>query len=614
MSGPAPREEKADWVKVDPNPVTRRDRLRMGLAARLDRRWGWAKLPVPLAILTLSGLRDRMRASNLFDTGVPAEEGTPSATDRAFRSADGRWNDSDHPSMGAAGTPFGRNVQPKEHLPEPEQSLSKPDPRVVSRTLFTRDQFIPATTLNVLAAAWLQFEIHDWFSHTNDPSAQYTLPSLDGGSPSGEMVIDRTMSAGRDGRFLSEDTHWWDGSQIYGSNESHRKTLRNGAYLRVDQGTIPAELTSHLDFRGRHAGFWAGWATLHSLFAAEHNFICDKLRKEERRSWDDDELFETARLINVALMAKIHTTEWTPAILAHPSTKAAMRLNWWGISRRLKRSYGRVSDNEVLSGILGAPTSHHGSPYCLTEEFVAVYRMHSLIPDDFVFYSLDGAAPVTLGFNDLRAADAIPRVRELGMATMLHSFGIAHPGAITLHNFPRSLQALQPFGPDEEDDGSGRPRRQGDRVLDLAAVDIFRDRERGVPRYNAFREAFHKPRVRSFEQLTSNPAWAEEIRQVYANDIDAVDLMTGLHAEDLPKGFGFSDTAFRLFVLMASRRLRSDRFFTVDYDAEHYTRTGLRYIEETSMKDVLLRQYEQLAPSLGPVDNAFKPWARVPHH
>jgi len=30
---------------------------------------------------------------------------------------------------------------------------------------------------------------------------------------------------------------------------------------------------------------------------------------------------------------------------------------------------------------------------------------------------------------------------------------------------------------------------------------------------------------------------------------------------------GFSDTAFRVFILMASRRLKSDRFFTRDYNA-----------------------------------------------
>ena len=61
--------------------------------------------------------------------------------------------------------------------------------------------------------------------------------------------------------------------------------------------------------------------------------------------------------------------------------------------------------------------------------------------------------------------------------------------------------------------------------------------------------------------------WREQIRKVYGNDLEKVDLMTGLYAEPLPEGFGFSETAFRVFLLMASRRLKSDRFFTDDYRA-----------------------------------------------
>ena len=50
--------------------------------------------------------------------------------------------------------------------------------------------------------------------------------------------------------------------------------------------------------------------------------------------------------------------------------------------------------------------------------------------------------------------------------------------------------------------------------------------------------------------------------------------MVGLYAEPLPKGFGFSDTAFRVFILMASRRLKSDRFFTRDYTPRRTRRKG----------------------------------------
>ena len=83
-------------------------------------------------------------------------------------------------------------------------------------------------------------------------------------------------------------------------------------------------------------------------------------------------------------MAKIHTVEWTPAIIAHPTTVYAMRANWYGI---LGKRLGRRSSNEVLGGIPGSATNHHGVPYSLTEEFVAVYRMHPLLPDDFTFRS-----------------------------------------------------------------------------------------------------------------------------------------------------------------------------------------------------------------------------------
>jgi Animal haem peroxidase len=88
--------------------------------------------------------------------------------------------------------------------------------------------------------------------------------------------------------------------------------------------------------------------------------------------------------------------------------------------------------------------------------------------------------------------------------------------------------------------------------------------------------------------------------------------MIGLYAEPKPKGFGFSDTAFRVFILMASRRLKSDRFLTRDYTPKLYTRTGLDWINESTMVSVLLRHYPQLGPALAGVENAFAPWRRAP--
>jgi hypothetical protein len=59
---------------------------------------------------------------------------------------------------------------------------------------------------------------------------------------------------------------------------------------------------------------------------------------------------------------------------------------------------------------------------------------------------------------------------------------------------------------------------------------------------------------------------------------------------------------------MASRRLKSDRFFTDDYREEMYTEFGLDYLRQTSMLTVLKRHLPELAPALEGVDNAFKPW------
>src|SRR6476620_4463556 len=102
------------------------------------------------------------------------------------------------------------------------------------------------------------------------------------------------------------------------------------------------------------------------------------------------------------------------------------------------------------------------------------------------------------------------------MADVFYSLGVAQPGAISLHNFPRFLQQF------ERADGA---------LLDLAAIDILRVRERGVPRYNQFRRLLHRPPVTSFEELAGDPELAREIRDVYEGDLEAVDLVVGLFAE-----------------------------------------------------------------------------------
>jgi hypothetical protein len=121
----------------------------------------------------------------------------------------------------------------------------------------------------------------------------------------------------------------------------------------------------------------------------------------------------------------------------------------------------------------------------------------------------------------------------------------------------------------------------------------------------------HLKPIDSFEELTDNAAWVEELRRVYDDDVELLDLLIGIYAENPPQGFAFSDTAFRIFVLMASRRLNSDRFLTTDYNEGVYTKVGIDWVNDTDMSTVLLRHYPNLAPSLRGVTNAFWPWTQV---
>jgi Animal haem peroxidase len=557
----------------------------------------------------LVGLRNQLRAQNLFDTGrgpldKPPYEDPDVANHLTARMLNGTYNDLTDPLMGSLGSRFGRNVPPSHTYPK--EPLD-PNPRLISRRLLTRETFQPATTLNLLAAAWIQFEVHDWFSH-GTVTAQPWAISLENDDPwpTRPMTIDRTApdpSPDPEGppTFVTQDTHWWDSSQIYGgsTNMDFADGLRSGhkGQLRIDDlGLAPTDLDQYLDLSGPAGNFWVGLAILHSLFMREHNAICDQLAAQHP-AMTDQQLYDTARLVNAALMAKIHTVDWTPAIIAHPTTVAALRANWFGIlGERFDQRFGRITDNEVLQGIPGSPTNQHGVPYSLTEEFVAVYRMHPLIPDDFLFRSLaDDGVIAEHELTDLTVLHVRERLSELPMDDVIYSFGRSHPGALILHNFPRHLQQLQ--------------RADGE-LVDLAAIDIVRVRERGVPRYNEFRRLFRLKPASSFEELTDNPTWAKELQEIYS-DIERVDLVIGLYAESKPPGFGFSDTAFRVFILMASRRLESDRFFTRDFRPEIYTEAGMAWVKANTMRTVLLRHFPSLEPALRGVTNPFAPWQAV---
>ncbi len=582
----------------------------------INKRRVWHRLPLPLALLNLIALRVELRQHNLLDTRTPDPslrrpgvtlDQCPHMAGR-FRSPDGSYNSLEDPDMGMAGTRFGRNVALDKAFPEPMPGLMEPNPHVISRTLMRRETFTPATSLNLLAASWIQFQTHDWFAHGRDEHEviEIDLPD-DHDWHENPMRIPRTLAddtrsdadAHLPPTYRNRLTHWWDSSSIYGSSKEELDRVRTftDGKLTVKDGRLPLDPQTGTAMTGFSENWWVGLGMLHTLFTLEHNAVCDAL-KRKHPELTDDELFGTAQLVVSALIAKIHTVEWTPAIVAHPALKIGMRANWWGLlGERLHRLVGRVGSNEEISGIPGSPADQHGAPYQLTEEFTAVYRLHPLLPDELALRSLsDGSLIDTMAMPEIILLNA-EKVMDSGVrpTDLFYSFGIQHPGAVCLHNFPAWMQDLKlPDGV----------------RLDMGAVDITRDRERGVPRYTEVRRQLHLAPAKTFSDITDNPVWAKELEDMYG-DVERVDLQIGMHAETPPKGFGFSDTAFRVFILMASRRIKSDRFLTDCFTEEYYTKTGLKWVEDNTMVTVLKRHYPELGKTLDGVDNAFAPWKAV---
>ncbi len=594
-------------------------RIFVGTFKGLNRLVDWHRLPKWVGVANLAAFRIELRHKNLHDAYSSAEpQGTKATCPMhdtrymAARHSDGIFNDLERPRMGCTGMRLGRNV-PREFTaaPTPEE-LMTPNPRVISEKLMARTEFKPATIVNLLAAAWIQFQVHDWFGH-HDSTEQMDIPLPEGDNWSDpHMRVFRTEvdeplddTDRKYPAYRNKNSHWWDGSQIYGSSEAHTQLLRDKANcgkLTLNEESVDYFLPRDargIPVTGFSDNWWTGLELLHTLFAREHNAICDELIREYPH-WTSDQIFDTARIVNCALMAKIHTVEWTPAILSHPALQIGMNANWWGImGEKLYKMMSRISPSETISGIPGSKTDQHGVPFSLTEEFVSVYRLHPLLPDNVAFFDVQtGEHRTTLSMNELIFEKARnPCDHDLTMTDLFYSFGVNYPGAITIHNYPNFLRDL---------------RTPDGKHLDMAAVDILRDRERGVPRYNQFRRLFHLKPAKTFEELTGdNRELAQEVSEVYGGDIEKVDLLVGTLCEPLPKGFGFSDTAFRVFILMASRRLKSDRLFASDWRPEVYTKTGMDWVQMTTMKDVLIRHFPELRAPLRQSKNAFAPWEKV---
>jgi len=543
-------------------------------------------------------------------------------------------------------------------------------------------------------------------------------------------------------------TAWWDASQIYGYDSLSLRRVkrdpkdpaklllesipgRSGGYLPVLAPDDPI----NPQWAGQEAtafpdNWTIGLSFLHNLFAREHNSFVSEFRRLAAEKPDADcglrnpanpkkvihykdvtpeELFQVARLVVAAEIAKIHTIEWTPQLLYDEPLYKGMNANWNGLLGASQPDVSKALSN-VIATVLGRshdPTeatqwysvfasagpgifglgskvhdyditqpkytnggvNHFGSPFNFPEEFVSVYRLHPLVPDLLEYRELDkdpnkiaAKIPVVSTFQG-RSTEFM---RTRGMANWAVTLGRQRLGLLELHNSPLFLQNLK------------IPRLKTDTgQIDVNALDIIRDREHGVPRFNEFRRQYGLRQLTSFDDFIDHSLPADDprhkeqedsakaLREIYGqhvcdttkvitdaqlnpdgskindclgrpngtlvDNIEDVDTIVGYLAEPVrPHGFAISETQFVVFILNASRRLFSDRFFTSSFRPEFYTRLGVDWVNNNGpghvvmeegepnghrqpvlpLKRVLLRNIPELAPELAHVINAFDPWAR----
>ncbi len=720
--------------------------------------------------------------------------------------------------MGSANMLFARNVEFETSFPDlglneltrnrhgNRLSLLEPDPQVISRRLFTRIQAHPercnagyglpdaskdadcdyqkAPFFNVLAAYWIQFMTHDWFSHLEEGhnAAQYMNvgcatklvnnieqplspediaklgcrpdDKIDQGYVAQDTPPD-TFSAGGKAKLArapktmrNTSTAWWDASQLYGFDDTSRQRVKrdpaDAAKLLIEPvagqagpGYLPVFTPSdpiNPEWSGQEAaGFPDNWTVglsfLHNLFAREHNSFATEfkrvaalkpsadcgLRDPENpkkvihyKDVTPDQLFEISRLVVAAEIAKIHTVEWTPQLLYNDPLYIGMNGNWNGLlgtsdkllskalSNVVVRNFGRSKDAAKATdwysvfasgpGIFGLGSkvhhyditnpkytnggvNHFGSPFNFPEEFVSVYRLHPLVPDLLEYRDLSGdpnkivkRIPVVETFQ----GKATSFMHTMGLANWGLTLGRQRLGLLTLNNSPLFLQNLKMGRLDS-------PTQQ----IDVVALDIIRDREHGVPRFNEFRRQYGLRQLTSFDDFmdpgvapgstdeAAQKAAVNALREVYGqhicdaskvitdaqldesgkpindclghpngtliDNIEDVDTAVGYLAEFRhPHGFAISETQFVVFILNASRRLFSDRFFTSSFRPEFYSTIGINWVNHNGpgpvqmekgtpnghaqpvspMKRLLMRNIPELAPELDNVINAFDPWAR----
>jgi len=599
-----------------------------------NRKVSWDKWPTQIAMLFLLAKIWKVRTNAITDPYDYAANDTkdfgplPESRKHSI-AADGTYvSDDENPQMGAAMTRFGSNIPPRKVRPDVENMT--PSAREAGKLRWRRktaegkEITVYAQILNDLAGGWIQFQFHGFGGNTKR-DAIGVCPHLmkrepHDNWPEPHAKIDRTSvdhtRITDNGRPtpLNERVQAWIQGELYGTNDAELMPLRTkvGGKMLVDNdGHLPEDPAKPgVDMTGFSNNYNPLLSFLHWLFVCEHNAIADYYASFHP-DWDDERLFQMARRVNIAQIARIHTIQWTEDLLQHPTLQVGMHADWYGLvgPRRkmwimrmcerykwFERATRWLRNSDLLFGMPGSKWDHHEGPFQVPKHFRMVYRLHEMILSETEICEpgtdrlLDRVKLLDFVHHNTRA-----HVKKFGYEVLGWSFVRKSCGALVPHNVSRQMTQFE--------------NMQDGTLTDICERDIFRERTDGTGTYNEFRESVGEPPVESFLELCGGDAeMAKELEICYDGDVNAVDAGIGILCEPKPAGFALGFTQFYQFVLNAPRRVKSNRHLTELFTYEYY-KEGMNWVEHGGgMLGAMHRHLPKLRPLMEGITRAFAPW------
>ena len=338
--------------------INRLERVAAAIFRAINRWRVWHRLPFVLAVANLFALRIDLSGSNLFDTEtsppdrLPPEVSTSPLPDR-------RWElqRSIETLDGNGETRFGRNMPLAQTFGETPPALYDPNPRLISRELLARREFVPAPTVNVLVAGLVAVHgprlAESRRQRKGQSAALLPRPEATTGRARNDDLADVPGRLGARRRGAAGDLPQRRDPLVGRiANVRLRSGVQHRVRSRIRQALLPRRqaafgrdrssaarsrgprpIRSGPELAGVNGNWWIGLSVMHTLFMREHNTIVDRLRIEYPDK-DGEWLFQKARLVNAALLAKIHTTEWTPALMQMPERRNRHARQLVGAARR----------------------------------------------------------------------------------------------------------------------------------------------------------------------------------------------------------------------------------------------------------------------------------------